>query len=384
MCMVCLLMFTFLGIWGVRNRVKKHGENFATQSLYTGGFSTSVTGTSGSAMGVFTNEDHTAAALLFRIDDLSRMADNVNAYSMMVTGQTETSEPEPIESHPTGALYKYGNTGYFVATYYNKEPFPCQILAAFFMNQETLAVDTGATTLGDKYDIWSIAMNPGATGTYQTNAFKDGSFDPVVFYNEVVAARAEHEIYQSMNSDLYGMADALVLSESYVKTLEEYGVNVREQIPEWISGDIVREAADGTHELVTSVIAPGGFDLDWQHGSIASGYLPILMRASGAANATEYLNMVAAAQKPFTYTSGTWKMQNGELFTDVAKLNPSAKYDTVADYISKIETVWEGYAVLKSDYQLTQPLALLQLEATTTDAASSYKVNDSPNVLTVQ
>lgn len=389
---VCVLGFVLLFIWGFIVVGRRADRAFATDALYTSTFVTSRTNVQGEVISLFTNEDHTKAALLMRLGDMSKLSRDASVYQMLAVGATPEQAYDELISSPKGDIYMYGRSGYMVATFENAERFPKQIIDVVFNNSRVVGdVDGGSgNTMAEQYDIWQVMINPGADGTGHTTAFDSGTFDPDKFFHETLLKASEDSLRVKLGVDVVTMAETLSYVEEYEDRLKDAGVNVDAVRPEWIAGDYVEKLDDGAFYLRTTHVAPGGFDFDWYNGSVSDGYLDGLMRGTGYSSGEKFLDDKKAeaskAGNPFTMPQNIdWKMVDGTSFSSLQRANPTSgsnsnsnsglgssnKYDDIAADMELLVGCYSKYGSLKYGYQVTDLTALLDLEV------QGNNVNDS-------
>lgn len=379
---ICLLGFIGLFVWGFIVTGKRADRAFATEPLYTTSFVTTRTNVAGEVIGLYTNDDHSSAALLLKLgnmDTLSREADN---YQMLGMGCDDKQHYEELISSPIGSIYMYGRTGYMVATFENGTRFPKQIIDIIFNNSNVIddALGSNSGNSGDvlsDYDVWQVLINPGADGTGHTSAFDSGVFDPNTFFNETLLSDSEKSYRKGLGSDVMALGSLLSYIEEYEDRLSDAGVDVAATRPDWLVGDYVEKDADGAFYLRTTHVTPGGFDFDWYNGSISSGYLDGLMRGTGYTSASKFLT-----DKAEEATKGgevfvvdgdpEWKMVDGSSFEAVRRSNSGSKYDDIAADMSLLLGCYRKYGDLKTQYQKDHLTALLELELNSGDMAENW------------
>lgn len=388
---ICILGFVSLFIWGFIVTGKRADRAFATDPLYTTSFATTRTHVSGEVIGLYTNDDHSSAALLLKFNDMSVLSRDAKSYQMLGMGSDEKQNYEELISSPIGSIYMYGRTGYMVATFENGTRFPKQIINVIFNNanviDDVISSNSGSTDFASKYDIWQALINPGADGTGHTSAFDSGVFDPDTFFTETLLSDSEKSYRKGLGSDVMALGSLLAYIEEYEDRLSDAGVDVAATRPEWLVGDYVEKDADGAFYLRTTHVVPGGFDFDWYNGSVSTGYLDGLMRGTGYTSAAQFLTDKQAEAteggKPFVVDGNLdWKMLDGSSFEAVRRANSGSKYDDIAADMSLLVGCYRKYGELKMKYQRDHLTALLELELNSGDMAENW--TEARNVLVLR
>lgn len=385
-----LLAFLLIGyislfVWGAHTKADEHRAALSDRTLYSGATTTSRSGVTVVPVGVFSDAEQANVVLLMRITDLSKVGIDAKDYDFMLGAQREDGSAEDMLSHPSAAIYFYEGSGYMAVTLQNGVRFPRQILYGIFHNGRDLSGrPAGGSSLAEVYDVWTVTFNPGADGVYPTEAFRaDGAFDADYFYSEVVIRNRESQVRSTLVRDVERMESELTVISEYERRVREDGVDVDSMVPDWVSGDAVVTQDDGSKALVTDVIAEGGYDFDWYHGSVSDGYLSSVMAGLGVdASVTPPATVISgrsSSARPFASVSGTmlstWHMTDGTTVADAQAADMTNHMDAVVRDIGLLTDSWNAYGATKYKYQTSDLSSLLSLEVELTAAKGSYTAN---------
>lgn len=386
---------------------------------YTTEFDTSRSKVSGHVVGIYGNKDHTKAFVLMRAAHSGNLPGDAKEFQFFLGGSNPQLGYSKLTSKPAGAFYMFGSTGYMGFYLVNKAGFKSQVLNLIGrINRpvaELSAPDKGTTGTFRKYDQFQIFFNPGATHVKNLPALDEkGAPSIAKLYNGLLLAKKEKAARKALNQDLAKMdvyrrqiqdrRHRLILDK--VKPLPG---------PKYLQGDKIVNK-HGQLYLKTKEVVPGGFNFDWQDGSVMSGYLnkiyaqkglpantdpdEFLMDQERKQDASDSDNSTSVESEDDNYMNTApddtkWRLfngkpaiadtisdddnDNGDENTSGAKASKQAQ---INNDIQLLENAWDNYIKWKQQYQTQDLEQLLQLESTYSQVDDISMINDSNKVLT--
>lgn len=388
---------------------------------YTSSFTMSLSGTTGSVQGVYTNTDHTRSFVLLKFNDVTNIPVKADKYQLFLSGCDRNQNYDKIKSNPDAQIYMFGSTGYMGIYLYSAEPFPSQILNLYLRSLVNFSGTSSTTGHDDEtfnqYDQARIYFNPG--GSYATKADFLDEDDWTIFdiYEELVSRPAEKSIRTLLRNDLKDMLNQKLLMDEYTNRIVDDGL-MEPAMPSAIAGDVIYgktidgssneklqwsikknqwyapEALIGFEEnnvhvyLDTKVVEPNGFNFVWQDSQIKNGYLKNLTGSDSLSDWKAYINQNDDADSTFNLDDVVWTYKDGTIFVPDADADvegSTSKEQTLSAEVTQLKDAWQAFYDAKVDYQTVQLKALLQLEYDSRDIETSYSINanESGNLLTL-
>lgn len=427
----------------VMNKMRYDAKTLSGMAQYTSSFAMSLSGTSGSVRGVYTNKDHSKSFILLQFDSTSSIPITADKYQLFLSGCNKNQDYQEIKSKPNAQIYMFGSTGYMGIYLYASEPFPSQILNLYLRstvnfahngtNSDEEGDDVGSTyedkTFAD-YDQAQIYFNPGGSYATQVAFLDEPDWDIFDVYEELVSRPAEKAIRTLLRSDLTKMRDQQLLMKEYTTRLvgddseKDVDANLLTSptVPAVIADDVVYgKTIDGSskerlqwsikqnqwfapEELVgfedsnvevyldTKFVEPNGYQFDWQNGQVKTGYLKELTGSNSLSDWKKYLDGDVSEEEDdgdsglalddivWTYKDGTIFVPDGDSEEEM-----TSKEQTLSENITLLTDAWTAFYEAKVDYQTVQLKALLQLEYDSRDIETSYSINsnESGDLLTL-
>ena len=132
---------------------------------------------------------------------------------------------------------------------------------------------------------------------------------------------------------------------------------------------------------------PGGFDFNWQDGSVKDGYLYDLADKANMEplDFLEYKsteNVIDLGVETFSVSKTEWYRSDGSVFT-ISSNNPNASSldISVSNDITSLQQAWNTYYTNKTSYQKTSLKQLLMLELDVISSDATFTMNNSEDVL---
>ena len=414
LCLAIAMVSLFAYLTGLEWRDSR--KTLTNQAIYTPNFTTSLSGVPGQTLALYSNADKTRIFLLFRFNDMSKLPMDVNKYSVTVFGSNLDQNIVRMESRPSGLLYMIGHTGYMGLQLNDLDGFPFQILGAQFTIQSRNSAET-ASRDGEDYDRFYLYFNPGAGQVETVNFLNEETIDMTSLYGAYVTSYQEPQLRYTLMGDLEIMRSSQAAIEEYMARLEQDDV-ATPSTPIEISGDTLtatsRKSQSGNRDfapliwseqyntwvdeetqqtafsegqyylyLNTEYVFPGGYNFEWQTGSIKEGYLQGL--AGDESNWESYLNEHDQdySETVLDTTSLAWYYKDG---TPVDMVSPddkvSSKTARVRDDIKLLTDAWTQFYTAKQTYQCLDLAALLRAEQNMRDSFSNFSVSD-PSAVTL-
>lgn len=395
-CVMGIVIFVLLAVITVAcffSQQEQDRVTLGTQAVYTESAKGSLSGASVKVEGVWANADRTRALALIKFDDVSKMNTDAAQYSLFVTGAEPNGAQTKLQSHPSGAVYVFGSTGYMGIYLSSADGFPTQIIDVVLRVDRQLSDggDGGGDEAVDdasfaKYEQIRLYFNPGAEDAVHAESLDVEVPDARAMYEECVVRASESEMRDTLDVDLAQMEVTLNQIAEYTERAARDGLAVPEA-PVAIAGDVIQVDDEGNRTLVTEYVAPGGFNFDWRNGSIGEGYLDAIVQREGQGRtASKYLadmTAEAATGTGFELPKDTdWKTVGG---IDVASLSSTSdsQYQTYQSDISLLTDAWNQYWTLKRDYQVKHLRALLDAEIAADEAAAASTVRSDAECATI-
>lgn len=418
LCM-CLLVSSI-----VAKKVKSDHRTLTGQAQYTSTTATSLTASVATVRGVYTNKDHTKCFVLWRFDDMSNMPLSASDYHFFLRGYDSFYGFVDSESKPTSTFYVFGATGYMGMYLYEAGGFPSQVLSLTLRSLRNIsgisnadAVNLSDITYG-RYDQCDIYFNPGGSFAPYAAFLERESWTPFDVYGEIVISAQETSAKSVLKQDLIDMHRCKIRMDEYASRLEQQDVVVSDA-PLEIKDDVIyayrtseltsgsnpeelhwtiRESAwtnddqsryvtnsKATLFLDTKYVVPGGFDYEWQTGSVRAGYLAGITGSSDLRTWAEYVAGIRAQSNDNSFgntvSATRWYFSSGAEI-DLAALTSDSAIDAdrmVASTITSLEDCWKEYYKIKCKYQCDDLPRLLDLERDVQSVENSYSVSIDDN-----
>lgn len=357
---------------GTTYTVQRNAAQNAATAIYTPSFATSGSNTSGSVLGIYTNESHTRAAVLMQISDMSKLSIDASDYKIDLYGVDDFGYVDRVESNPACGMYVYGDSGYMVFYMTASEALPRQRLGMLCNMGFTLGgsgIESTTTT-----ETFTISFNPGADNVYTVDALEGETFDPVSFYQEVVTSAAESDMRSQLADDLGTMRNELSYILEYTSRVQNDGIITDGMMPEWVVGDSISVNDDNNLVYTCATPVPGGLDFDWMDCSIADGesYIDAALAASDYESVNELLDALSSVQAP-SIGDNEWILSDGTPLSAALTGNPNdERYVHMNDDTTTLEAAWAAYGATKAHYQGDHIYALINLENEGDKVASTY------------
>lgn len=395
------------------------------RSMYSTEFTTSKTNLTGDVVAIYGNKNRTKAFILLRSSNNGNFPGDPKEYQFFLAGSDPHFGYTKIAGHPAGAFYMFGSTGYMGLYLVNKSGFPSQVLNLIGRINSPVSTiykpSQYARGSFRKYDQFQIFFNPGATKVKQLSALNTGK-EPTIsqLYQSLFLAKSERAARRKLNNDLVKMETDLRQIQDRRHRLIMDKVKPLPG-PKYMQGDkIVRR--HGQLYLETKHVAHGGFNFDWQDGSIEKGYLNEVFKQNGVPaneDPDDFLAKMDTKQDQNQIDSGDsdnstsvdssdsefntqpddskWRLFNGKPAIDSTSDDSDTNTDTdgntsglnasregqINNDIQLLEQAWENYVQTKIKYQTTDLEKLLELESTYSQVNDISMTNDSDKVLTL-
>lgn len=407
-----LSIFSVASIW--KTKREKDAKQAVTLAIYKSTFQSSLTKTSGTVVDVLRNKEGTEAFVLLKlnkIDDVSQEADD---YQMFLCGLSDTTlQYQPLRSKPSGAFYVFQKAGYVGVYLTAQEGFGNQILkiTVRINNRLQPAVsEINTKTLDRSYidhDQFDLYVNPMAADATVSDMFTNGGIDLFKLYEQTMVRPKEITQRTALRNQLIEMYRLEMNCQEYVRRVEEDGIVVPDR-PAIIAGDEILATlggepltrsrdmwlnANGEKVDATKIVywfKPaetfcGGFDFEWQDGSVSDGYLDALR---GELSAVEYMRQQKAAvadNERLQLSELKWFRADGTEF----HFDSSIGYSDIGldaktqNDIQALVGAWGDLYMAKRTYQIDLLRGLLELELYAHDAVSVWDINRDSGVLLV-
>lgn len=400
----------------VVRKVQYDKRELSGKVVYTTGFSMSKTGTGGSVQGVFTNQKQDECFLLLSFESMADIPVDAKSYQLFLTGSTANFRNDELESHPSGMLYVFGNTGYMGVYLQNSESFPSQIVDLVIRSTSDFKGEkshANSSSSFEQYNQARIYFNPGGKNAVKAEFLEKEDWSVFDVYEEIVTRPQEEALRAMLKDDLSKMQSEQLLMSEYTKRLSSsdlgmeepkapsdiaddviYAVDPRETREEHMTWDVSQNAwysklHKGTISedmvdlyLDTDFMIPGGYDYVWQTGTVKDGYLEDLTGSSDmkdwdayfaqhSADQTERADTFDASSVEFRYADGT--LYDGD--SSNATGSAAKKEAQIKEAVDTLRNSWTNYYSLKTKYQCEDLPELLRMEADAHDVEESYTVN---------
>ena len=383
MLVIMAMLVSSIGLTFAKYR-KDNSETLTSQAVYTSEFTTSKTELKGSVVNVFSNKNHTKSFVLLKFDSADSMSIDAKNYEVYLTGSNMSTSKTELKSKPTGCIYVFGHTGYMGIYLVDNRSFTSQIIKMTIRNYSELqkAESEEQVVYDDesynKYDQFDVYFNPGASGTTNVDCLNTKTVTPSAIYSDIVAAPMETEYKAALNDDLKNMKLQINKILDYrTSRFVNDGIAIPD-IPKELKGDNVSDPDEnGYYHLTTKTIVPGGYNVEWQTGSIKEGYLDKIC------NGMSYTEFFASKEKErseseddtASWTSTEWYRTDGSrIVMGETRLDAET---AMQNDIEGYKQALSDYYSLKKKYMTTDMYNLLLLEANTKSVDTYYTVNDS-------
>lgn len=406
----------------VMKKVEYDHRALSGNAIYTRSFSMSQSGTAGQVTGIYTNYDHTRVLILLSFENMNTLSTDANDYTLILSGATTSGAYDEIESHPSAMIYTFGTTGNMAVYLQDVNGFPSQLLQMYLRSNVNLTGDQTGSDSFNRYNQALIFFNPG--GSYATHAdfLEQSNWDMFDMIEEVMTRSDERALRLVLADDLQQMAKQQILIQTYSDRLAELGVVVPETpvqirdevycVPKedpsqrlhyittygggWVTEDETKGYADSdvVFYLDSDYVVPGGFDFNWQDGRILTGYLESLTGSTQVSQWAAYISDQSDPKREdgsnipsFETSMGQlqWYLTDGTLVNLNKNTVSTQRERDIVSAVDALTDAWRSYYTLKTTYECTHLLQLLQLEADGRNAIDSYTVNvgEHGTVLTI-
>ena len=383
MLVIMAMLVSSIGLTFAKYR-KDNSETLTSQAVYTSAFTTSKTDLTGSVVDVFSNKNHTKAFVLLKFDSTESMSIDAKNYEIYLTGSNMSTSKTKLKSKPTGCIYVFGHTGYMGVYLVDNRSFTSQIIKMTVRNYSELQeAESDKQVVYDdesynKYDQFDVYFNPGASGTTNVDCLNTKTVTPSAIYSDIVAAPMETEYKAALNDDLKNMKLQINKILDYrTSRFVNDGIAIPD-MPKELKGDSVSDPDEnGYYHLTTKTVVPGGYDVEWQTGSVKEGYLDKMC------NGMSYSEFFASKEKEqseseddtASWTSTEWYRTDGSrIVMGETRLDAET---AIQNDIEGYKQALNDYYSLKKKYMTTDMYNLLLLEANTKSVDTYYTVNDS-------
>lgn len=391
------------------------------RAKYTTQFKTSRSKLYGKVVGIYGNKRRTKAFVLLRADSAAQLPGDPKEYQFFLGGANKRLGYEKLSSKPSASFYMFGSTGYMGVYLVDQNGFKSQIVNLIGRINDPVSqvmkASKGATGTFRKYDQFQVFFNPGASHVHDLTVLNEKGAPSISdLYNGLILQKQEEKARRKLNADL---AKLYVYQKQIQDRRHRLVMDHVKPLagPTYIRGDKVYKK-NGNLYLETKHTIPGGFNYDWQDGSVRDGYLNKLFAKEGLPANTDPDDYLAkkeqtrmdntqdtSAESEDSYINcqpddSAWKFFNGKRAisaTDADVINDSGDDDDqqntegtkasreaqINNDIQLIESAWQKYVDLKIKYQQQDLEQLLQLESTYSQVDSISMINDSNKVLTL-
>lgn len=387
---VLVLFIDFLSIFiYVKSRNRDLLEN---KAIYVRNFTTSLSGNTGNIAQVYVNPDRTKCVILLYFDSSENLVTDASKYQVYVKGYDieKGQYAGRTKSNPVGGYYIFGTTGYAAIYMTDANGFAKQCLECIVRCNELLTtnakVSDEAAAERDAsyahYDQWRIIINPTGKSAKVCDFLDD--FDIVSLYQDAVIDANESTIRQKLTSDVSSLYTYMKQIEAYRNNLKSLGVKLP-SLPEYVSGDSF--SYDDT-ETVTLVYKPeymfkGGMDFDWFHYTLHDKSFMEEVKDPSMSD-TQFFNSLQDYSTADRFSGQQWYLADG---TQIARNSSSStqlnNLKSINENITKYEDVLQSYYNLKKQYQCTDMVSYLTLEANMVDAGKYFTSNYDENTIIV-
>ena len=406
-CMVLLMSTIIIG------KVKSDHQSLTGRTVYISSFSMSKSGTEGQVVSMSTNEDYTKAFVLLHFDSMSNISLDANDYQLFLTGTNLSGAKKTLLSNPSGAVYVFGSTGYVGFYFRDVNGFPEQLTNVVLRcNKDIVNSDVTVGPDSDsftKYDQAKFVFNFHGEWSHKADFLKDDTLDVNKMYNELLISTKESDIKAQLRDDLKSMNQKQSIMTEYMNRLDSDGLTIP-SVPSEIANDKIcakgfngkiltwsqdngayqdedgywYKDSDYQYYLDTDYVVPGGYDFNWQDGSVEDGYFKDV--AKDETWNSFLANQTKKQAEPSTFTTDVkWYNKDGSEFVydSEAAENGDTQMATTNSDITTLVNAWSAYFDLKKQYQTTDMGQLLYLERDAEEAVSNYTVNMDDDVITI-
>ena len=412
----------------VVTKIKYDNRALSGMAQYTSSFTMSLSGTTGSVQGVYTNANRTKSFLLLRFSDMSNIPVTADKYQLFLSGCDRDRNYKEIKCSPNAMIYMFGSTGYMGIYLYSSEPFPSQILNLYLRSVVNFTGSKSDIQYDDatfnQYDQARIYFNPGGTYAMQAAFLDEDDWDIFDIYEELVSRPAEKSMRTLLYDDLKQMRNQQLLINEYSQRIVDDGL-VEPTTPSAIAGDRIYAKVmepgitddelkwsikqnfwytmddDGSNVqsfdenevrmyLDTKMIEKNGYHFNWQDGQIKNGYLKDLTQSDKLSDWKKYIDSHTNAESEsiFNLDEMEWKYQDGTIFIPDDSIDDSgsvSKQQTISNDVNKLKEALQAFYDAKVKYQTVDLKSLLELEYNARDIETNYSINanESGKLLTL-
>lgn len=389
--LLSLALIAVLGI-GLSQKMEKDKATMVEKVIYTEKFVTSRTNLEGEVYDVFINKDKTRAFLMLKFEEISKISANAKDYQMFMTPAKTVGNNLTWKSRPAGSIYMFGSTGYMGVYLVNEKGFDSQILqltirANAEMVPVTAAVkdETGDISF-EKYDQFRVFFNPGASHAKEVKSLSDDQLDVTKVFEELVLTAEENKVKESLTKRVEELRVTLNAIGEYTRRSQDVNIDGQRLIVPSATKDIVGdkvESKDGVLYFRPQYVYPGGYDFDWQNGSVKAGYSKLVTK--DGLSLFETIRAKKTERDDITDTNVTrlnWALSNGVDFMKLVEEQGNLTIVKEAHTnVSSLINAWSYYQNAKRNYQTKELLKLLDLELTLENVRTNYTINTNENVL---
>lgn len=380
LCCLTVLLGTIL-----HRKAELDKQTLGNNVVYTTQFQTSLSSNTGRVVGIYCDDARTQAFVLMKFEDMTTVVSDANQYELFLTGVNLNKDKETLLCAPAASIFMFGSTGYMGVYLVDSSGFPSQILD-LTVRCRTLA----APLKGDvpayedpsfsKYDQFRIYFNPGAADYTPATFLNERKLDAYEIYQTGIVDAEEAAIRTRLTTDLEDMAAQLSLVEEYRQRVERDGIIVP-PYPVEVAGDVLEKNEDGSYTFSPTFVAPGGYNFDWFHGSVRTGYLHNITPPT--MTDLQYLTSQHKAvdnNVSVSTNSLTWIRLDGTVFDMDAANRLSGSETTAQQDITALISAWQSYYAMKVQYQTVDLETLLIMEYNAKDVSKNYTVNAVDNI----
>lgn len=415
-----------------------------SKAAYTETFVTSKSETDGTVVDVFRSTNGKRAMLVMQFENLETMSQDAKTYQAFVTGSKPSMElTDIVTPGVSGEIMSFGSTGYIGLLLESSEPFKTQILSTTMRANAELTytdkkVELDEELAGDtsfvEFDQWRMYFNPGASQARKIKSLDARNLDPAAIFYETVLSNEEAVVRGELDAKLMEMRAAQKRIEGEMEKLvtTTAGGEIRlvaPEVPESIADDevvgepgtggataeAVEEAEalaegeevpdatetgeridrvtgkpleipgtgeDSTLELRTNVILPGGYDFDWRKGSISKGYIEnVAIDGENVVQTIQRKADEASGNEGLNTDSVRWLLTDGKSLTEDYATARDTALKPLVTIMNALNTSWNAYYDLKSEYQIGLPSQLISLELDLRSAQTSSTIHVGENAV---
>ena len=381
---MCLLAGVCLHTSIIANQASR-----AATAMYTTDFATSRTGVTGRVAGIYRSEDGKGCMVMLQFNNIATISIDANNYQLFLTSADVQGNPRYMTSAPSGSIYMFGSSGYMGIYLYSETGFGEEILDLVVRcNSELVSAQNAGTVREDasfdKFDQLRVYFNPSGTDATVASCLNNNEFTLFEVYEELICRQREETLHETLQADLEKLKVDLAAISEYENRLATINLDgasiIVPERPEYILGDSVTDAEDGSLIYTCEKTVPRGVNFNWQVGSVKEGYLTSLVPegmtyAKWVSDLNKQTGSVAIPQ------AKDWYLTDGSCWADYTITDTIGPSVDINNTINLLTGAYQTYFTDKQTYQATHLRELLTLELEARNVESNYSINASEDVL---